>query len=162
MDRRVWDLRPYQGTLVYIEIVDNSTGAFGHISCDDITESWEIVDSGDGGSGGGGRDGGKGFDQTEGRPTYPLELHQNTPNPFNPVTTISYSLSSDARVLLQIFDVRGRAVRTLTDAREQAGPHSIQWDGRGDAFVPLSTGVYFYRLTVSGREVDTKKMILIK
>jgi len=165
MDRREWDLAPHAGLLAYIEIADNSTT--GHISCDDIVESWDAVADGGsegGGGAGGGREGGRGFDLTEDRDTspYPLALHQNTPNPFNPVTTIAYSLSSDSRVLLQIFDVQGRTVRTLTDTREQAGPHSIQWDGRNDAFVPLSTGVYFYRLTVNGNDVDTKKMILIK
>jgi hypothetical protein len=94
-------------------------------------------------------------------PGMPLALYQNTPNPFNPATTIRYYLPSACRVTLEIFDVSGRRVRSLVERDEQAGMHSVTWDGcsgQGDRAV---SGVYFYRLR-AGKEVISRKMVLLK
>jgi len=88
-------------------------------------------------------------------------LKQNHPNPFNPRTTISYSLPKGCQVKLTIHDVRGRLVAALVDSRQEAGEHSAEWAGttRGEARAP--SGSYFARLeTVSG--VRTIKLILAK
>lgn len=91
-----------------------------------------------------------------------LQLMQNAPNPFNPRTTIEFALPRDAdHVLLAVYDVSGRLVRTLIDGPEPAGTRSVTWNGRDDAGRTTASGVYFYRLdTPQGR--ITKKMTLLK
>ncbi len=89
-------------------------------------------------------------------------LAQNTPNPFNPTTTISYSLASAGRVTLRIYDVAGRLVRTLVDDdHAPAGSREATWDGRDNSGATVASGVYFYRLE-AGSFVSTKKMLLLK
>ena len=85
-----------------------------------------------------------------------IVLHQSYPNPFNPSTTIDYSLSSEAFVSLSVFDVLGREVSTLVNQRQYAGSHTVRWNA-GSA----SSGVYFYTLAVEGSTL-TRKMILSK
>ena len=86
-----------------------------------------------------------------------FRLHQNYPNPFNPGTSIRYDLSEPSRVVLKIYDVQGREVRTLVSAFQQPGSYSVDFRTHG-----LSSGVYLYRLKVGDRFVETKKMILLK
>lgn len=85
-----------------------------------------------------------------------FSLSQNYPNPFNPSTVISYQLSAVGYVTLRVYDVLGREVATLVNQRQDAGMHSVTFNGPG-----LSSGVYFYRLA-AGNNVITKKMILMK
>jgi hypothetical protein len=89
------------------------------------------------------------------------ELHANHPNPFNPSTTIGYTLAAAERVRLTVFDTAGRRVRLLVDATESTGPHSVEFDGRDDAGSGLASGVYFYRLE-AGNVTRTRKMVLLK
>jgi hypothetical protein len=87
---------------------------------------------------------------------------ENYPNPFNPATTIRYSLPKATRVTLAVYDVGGRLVRTLIDhAKTPAGVFETRWDGLGDRDAPVASGVYFYRLTIAG-ETLTRKMVLLK
>ncbi|MBN1824696.1 MAG: immune inhibitor A [Candidatus Eisenbacteria bacterium] len=89
-------------------------------------------------------------------------LMGNSPNPFNPITTIRYTLASPARVDLDVFDLSGRLVRSLVRSRtEDSGSHSVVWDGRSDAGRPVSSGVYFYRLN-AGDTQFVRKMALIR
>ena len=88
-------------------------------------------------------------------------LVQNYPNPFNPTTMIRFSLARNAHVVLTIYDVRGARVRTLLDEARVPGDHRVVWDGRSDAGVRVSSGIYFYRLT-AGNFRETKKMVLLK
>jgi len=89
-------------------------------------------------------------------------LAQNAPNPFNPVTTISYSVGrGGARVKLTVFDVTGRRVVDLVDGISEAGEQRARWDGRNAAGQRVSSGVYFYRLTVDDWSA-TRRMILLK
>jgi hypothetical protein len=78
------------------------------------------------------------------------------PNPFNPVTTIQYSLPADCHVTIDVHDVSGRRVAVLSDGKEIAGEHSVTWDARG-----MPSGVYFCRL-VAGDLVCTSKMVLLR
>ncbi len=88
-------------------------------------------------------------------------LFQNQPNPFNPETQISYYLPADREALLVIYNVLGRTVRTLLDGYQNAGMHTVTWDGKNDDGTQLSSGIYFYRLKT--RDFDqTKKMVLMK
>ncbi len=90
-------------------------------------------------------------------------LRQNRPNPFNPATEIAFTLDSAAavRTLLKVYDTRGRRVRTLVDEDLGAGEHRAYWDGKDENGRPVSSGVYFYRLS-SGEREQTRKMILLK
>ncbi len=85
-------------------------------------------------------------------------LEQNYPNPFNPVTTIRFALPKSGNVSLLVYDLAGREIASVVRNTElNAGTFSYQFDGSS-----LSSGVYFYKLTVNGKPVDTKKMVIIK
>jgi len=83
-------------------------------------------------------------------------LNSNYPNPFNPVTQISFSLPAVCDVKLQVFNVMGQLVATLAEGSYEAGVHSVSWDGSN-----VASGVYLYRLQAADF-VDAKKMILLK
>ena len=85
------------------------------------------------------------------------ELHQNYPNPFNPETMISYSLQNNAQIKLKVFDVAGREVCDLVDQKQNKGLHQVSFNGSD-----LTSGIYFYRLSVDGKVVSSKKMMLLK
>ncbi len=88
-------------------------------------------------------------------------LDQNFPNPFNPATTISYTLTKPDHVLLTVFDVTGRIVRSLVDQYQSKGKYSIAWSAGGGNATGLASGVYFARLQV-GPHMATRKMIYAK
>jgi hypothetical protein len=89
------------------------------------------------------------------------KLEQNYPNPFNPLTRIAFSVAEPGRVVLRIYDVAGRPVRTLVDGRKVADYYCATWDGRDDAGRRVPSGVYFYKLEAPGMR-ETKKMLLLK
>jgi hypothetical protein len=91
-------------------------------------------------------------------------LAANYPNPFNPRTSISFTLPAGAEggsVNLSIFDAAGHRVRRLLDDRLGAGEHSVEWSGRDDAGRAVSAGVYYAHLTWAG-ESRTRPMVLLK
>ncbi|HEU4365029.1 MAG TPA: FlgD immunoglobulin-like domain containing protein [Candidatus Krumholzibacteria bacterium] len=94
-------------------------------------------------------------------PKATASLGQNTPNPFNPTTLISYSLPAREHVTVSVYDASGRLVRTLVDETRGAGSHDVQWDGRDNAGTTVGSGVYFYRLT-AGKFSESKKMVMLK
>jgi hypothetical protein len=94
-------------------------------------------------------------------PAVGAALAQNVPNPFNPSTTIAFTLERPARTTLHVFDVRGARVATLVDAPLGAGAHQRTWDGRGDDGRPAPSGVYYYRLS-AGHRIETRSMVLLK
>ncbi|NIO29190.1 MAG: T9SS type A sorting domain-containing protein, partial [Candidatus Latescibacteria bacterium] len=85
----------------------------------------------------------------------------NHPNPFNPATTLSFSLPGKSHVSLSIFDVEGRLVRTLVNEVLTGGFKAYEWNGNDNNGISVSSGVYFYRLR-AGDKTLTKKMVLIK
>jgi hypothetical protein len=91
-------------------------------------------------------------------PQYSLS---NYPNPFNPNTTIAWSLAADGPVKLDIYNVKGRRVTTLVDEPMQAGTHRIQWNGTDAEGNPAASGIYFYRLQSKTYDA-TRKMILLQ
>jgi hypothetical protein len=94
----------------------------------------------------------------------PLEfgLNGNYPNPFNPSTTIRYSLASDAVVTLEVFNVLGQKVRTLVQGQSQLpGSYEILWDGKDAKGREVGSGAYLYRLK-AGDFVETRKAIMLK
>jgi len=101
---------------------------------------------------------------TGGEPAVPgagVVLHQNFPNPFNPATVIRFDLPRESRVMLRVYDVRGALVSTLIDGTRDGGLNEVLWNGADDRGRPVSSGVYFYRLTCSGA-ARTRKMILLR
>ncbi|MBD3169445.1 MAG: T9SS type A sorting domain-containing protein [candidate division Zixibacteria bacterium] len=89
------------------------------------------------------------------------ELSGNNPNPFNPATTINYSLTADERVNISVYNMMGQKIATLVDEVQTSGFHTISWDGLNDNGARVATGVYFYRMT-AGDYSMTKKMTLLK
>lgn len=83
------------------------------------------------------------------------------PNPFNPATTIRFTVPADGVVSLAVFDVAGRQVRTLVGERLAAGEHAITWNGADDAGRRAGSGVYLCRL-VAGRENRTIRLVMVK
>jgi hypothetical protein len=90
-----------------------------------------------------------------------FELQPNYPNPFNPSTTISYSLPEAAHVRIEVCNVLGQKVRTLVNTVRPAGEHQARWDGTDESGSPVASGVYLYRFQSSG-QVVTRKMLLLR
>ena len=88
-------------------------------------------------------------------------LYDNFPNPFNPVTTIRYSLKENIHTSLVIYNSLGQQIRTLVDYPQTAGIHALQWDGKNDYGQKVSSGLYFYMFK-SGSFVQTKRMMLLE
>ncbi|HGY56645.1 MAG TPA: T9SS type A sorting domain-containing protein [Caldithrix abyssi] len=84
-------------------------------------------------------------------------LWGNYPNPFNPITTISYQLSALSDVELTVYNVLGQKVTTLVNKEQTAGSYRLRWNAGN-----LPGGIYFYRLNINGRMIDARKMILLR
>jgi Secretion system C-terminal sorting domain len=87
-------------------------------------------------------------------------LYNNYPNPFNPSTTIDYSIKQDGLVSLKIYDILGSEVVSLVNENQVAGNYSVQFDA-SSAAGGLPSGIYIYRLT-SRQFTSSKKLILLK
>ena len=90
-----------------------------------------------------------------------LDLEQNFPNPFNPTTTIRFTLPAQSTVRLTIYNASGQRVRGLVTGDRDAGLNTAVWDGKNDQGDAVATGVYLYKLNV-GTTVLTRKMVLLK
>jgi hypothetical protein len=88
-------------------------------------------------------------------------LEQNTPNPFNPMTTIAFSLTAAGRADLRVHDAAGRLVRQLVSGALPEGRHQVVWDGTNDEGVRVGSGIYFYTLR-AGDFVAKRKLVLLK
>ena len=89
-------------------------------------------------------------------------LAANVPNPFNPRTTIAFTLSERQSVSLRVFDMAGHVVRTLVNNQVcEAGEHQVVWDGRDDDQAAVASGVYLYRLEAAGQP-EVRRMVLIR
>ena len=95
-----------------------------------------------------------------------IKLKGNYPNPFNPTTTISFTLSNEQnqqneQTKLEIYNSKGQKIKTLIKEILPAGKHQVVWFGNDDNGKPVASGVYLYKIK-SGRYTSTKKMILMK
>ncbi|MFO8144247.1 MAG: carboxypeptidase regulatory-like domain-containing protein [Candidatus Syntrophosphaera sp.] len=94
-------------------------------------------------------------------PVVATELRGNYPNPFNPETTIRYSVKEAMPVTLNIYNVKGQLVKTLVKDVREAGNYSVVWNGRDNNNQTVSSGVYYFKMN-AGKYSNTKKMILMK
>lgn len=85
----------------------------------------------------------------------------NYPNPFNPITTISYALPEDSNVQITIYNVKGQIVTTLVNEAKSAGYHKATWSGIDDSGKTQASGIYFYSMKTEGKVLN-KKMMLMK
>jgi len=94
-------------------------------------------------------------------------IGNNTPNPFNPISSIRYGLPEESIVVLKIYDLMGREIKTIVDGTEKAGFKSIMWDSKDKNGRPVPSGMYFYRLDAVSKDSEkelheTRKMVLLK
>jgi flagellar hook assembly protein FlgD len=89
-------------------------------------------------------------------------LFQNVPNPFNPETTIRYSVAGPGAVTIRIYSAGGTLVRTLVDRYHASGRYSTRWDGKDDLGRKLGSGVYFYKLETASGSREAKKLLMLK
>ncbi|MCD4828129.1 MAG: T9SS type A sorting domain-containing protein [Candidatus Cloacimonetes bacterium] len=101
-----------------------------------------------------------GVDDTDIEPAHGQSMRV-WPNPFNPETTVRFSLAQGGETTLAVYNVRGQRVRSLVNEPLEAGTHSVVWDGKNTSGEPVASGVYFVRLT-AGDYVITHKMALLK
>jgi len=142
----VYDLSAYDGQTVFIGIrcVSDDALAFYVDDCTLHSDGGSIVANDD--------------------PAVPVivtELKGNYPNPFNPETTISYSVKDNQPVSLEIYNVKGQKVKTLVNETKKTGNYTAVWNGVDDHNRPVASGVYFFKMK-AGKYSSTKKMILMK
>ena len=85
----------------------------------------------------------------------------NYPNPFNPTTTIAYSLPNDGMVELRVFNIKGQLVKTLVKGDQLAGSYETVWNGKDKNEKSVSSGIYFYKLSTRDKTI-MKKMLMLK
>jgi len=90
-----------------------------------------------------------------------LRIYNAYPNPFNPVTSLSYDLPYNSVVKITVHDMMGRVVKTLVNDSQTAGFKSVQWNATNDKNEPVSAGLYLYTIQ-AGKFRQTKKMVLLK
>jgi hypothetical protein len=96
------------------------------------------------------------------KPELASSYHNNYPNPFNPTTTIEFSIAADnTATRLLIYNAKGQVVNELMDGKLHQGDHNITWDGTDEQNLPVASGIYFYRL-IRAEESVNRKMILMK
>jgi len=98
-----------------------------------------------------------------------FELSQNYPNPFNPSTTFEFSLPQNSTATFVIYDILGRQVNKLLDGKQfDAGRYTLRWNGKNEAGIPVSSGLYIYRIDIKPEDksgslfTKTRKMVLLR
>lgn len=145
MTVRRWNLRPYLGLNVYLSIVDTEVGPFGHINVDEIHEL-SIDSSG-----------------VESSPAGAGVLgHRASPNPFNPSTTIRFTLRDAGAVAIKIFDLRGGLIWDSGALDGRIGENSVTWHGNTSSGRLAPSGTYCYSLFNDGIPAANGKLVLLK
>jgi len=171
MDERVWDLDPLRGRDVYLTIVDNASGDFGHINVDGIEERGRpllphpdsiICDEP------GPKDthpvnaSGEAKKNRPEMPASPRSRVSNYPNPFNPSTTIRINSVPGSVKDLKIFSASGRLIKTIRISCDSDGRGYAEWNGKDRRGVPVTTGVYTAMLSSPSGKNNTAKLVLIR
>ncbi len=94
---------------------------------------------------------------------------RNYPNPFNPETTIRFTAKNAKDAKIEIYNLKGQKIRILecinsvnAEATESLSHYSIIWNGKDENNLPVSSGIYLYQLKVDGKQIDTKRCLLLK
>ncbi len=140
-----YDLSAYDGMGVYITIRCVSNDAFIFYVDDFSVHS----------------NGGSVSNEDNMIPVVATELQGNYPNPFNPETTIRYSIKDNTPVTLEVYNVKGQLVKTLVNEAKTPGNYSVVWKGLDNNNRSVSSGVYFFKMN-AGKYSSTKKMIMMK
>ncbi|MFC1887632.1 tandem-95 repeat protein [Candidatus Cloacimonadota bacterium] len=98
--------------------------------------------------------------RSEDTPQFITELRGNHPNPFNPETNIEFSMGETGRAAITIYNIKGEAVRTITDEVYEPGIYNVSWNGKDDSGNSVSSGIYFYKLEAGGTSKIKKMMLL--
>ena len=93
---------------------------------------------------------------------YEFALYHAYPNPFNPTTTIEYEVPFSMDVILNVYDISGKLVKTLVNDMKNTGKHSIVWDGTNQYGNSVANGMYIYKLISNENLSISNKMILLK
>ncbi|MDA3812660.1 MAG: T9SS type A sorting domain-containing protein, partial [Candidatus Cloacimonetes bacterium] len=102
-------------------------------------------------------------EQTIPNPSSQISNLMNYPNPFNPTTTISFSVTQNSDfVNLEVYNIKGQKIKTLLDCYIDPGRSEMIWNSKDDDGKGVSSGVYFYKLNVNGKTEKTKKMLLLR
>ncbi len=88
------------------------------------------------------------------------KLNGNYPNPFNPTTTISYSLSKAQKVKIKIFNIKGQLIKTLVNSMQNKGTNTVVWNGQTEKNKPASSGIYFIRMEAENQRFMRKALLL--
>ncbi len=148
MTWRRWNVRAHRGRTAYIRIYDYEQGPFGHINVDEIEEYFDPI---------------TGVAPPPGHAGWPALIdHGPRPNPSNPATTISYTLSRPGEVSLSIYDLRGRLLWHSGPAAQPAGTHSRRWLGIDGAGRPVASGAYHYQLSLDGRVMASGALAVVR
>ncbi|MBN1183137.1 MAG: T9SS type A sorting domain-containing protein [Bacteroidales bacterium] len=91
----------------------------------------------------------------------PIKFLKNYPNPFNPTTTIAFEISVPGETTVDIYNSKGQKVTRLLNEELPIGKHSVIWDGTDMKGNKVSSGIYFYRISVNDKQ-KVNKMIMIK
>lgn len=91
----------------------------------------------------------------------PIQFLKNYPNPFNPTTTIAFEVTEGGLAKVEIFNVKGQKVKTLLNEKIAQGNHSLFWNGKNEDHKQVSSGVYFYKISINGAE-KINKMLMLK
>jgi len=86
----------------------------------------------------------------------------NHPNPFNPSTTIDFSIKEDSDIGISIFNIKGQKIKTLANNQFAKGTHSFIWNGNDETGESVSSGVYYYKLSINGKTEAVRKCLLLK
>jgi hypothetical protein len=144
MTPRAWNISHLQGRSVYLRIQDSDH--FGYINVDEIREIMEIVTT---------------APQSAGPPAVTVTDLGPRPNPFNPATTLHFSLSGPAPCRVRIHDLRGRLVWDSGEFPGEAGTNTVAWQGVDTAGSPVAGGVYVYRIAAAAEVTVTGKITLL-
>jgi Bacterial Ig-like domain (group 1)/FlgD Ig-like domain len=87
---------------------------------------------------------------------------KNYPNPFNPTTTIEFSIINDSKINLKVFNIKGQFIKSLANNNYTKGSHAVVWNGDDEAGKGVSSGVYYYQLYVNGIIEAVNKCVLLK
>ncbi len=145
MTLRSWDLQPYQGQTLFISIIDDENGEMGYINVDEIIEVIDSISSV------------QGPDLRQ-----EITLHHASPNPFNPMTRICFTLNRDLPVQVRIHDIRGHEIWSSGNLQATTGENSVTWQGLDHHGQPAPTGTYLYSIETRGTIVASGKLSLVK